>query len=248
MSENSWSSTVAASVDPRAGRPQCGNGPADSLALEVRTRAAPAGGDARGRRSAENWSSELPDGVVLEGAVPDLIVLDRERHGGAKHGVADDVRGAGDRQRRVASLERVVPDRGRSLCRDPDLVLRERVVGDRRPASGVPAVLASRDASTVSVEAVVGHHAVGDAHSPLGVVVEHAVLHAGGSARRRIDAHGVVDHPHLLDDQAVTAAAGGEEAVDRAPANDQAAAHAADRGPVLTGAENPEAFKSIVTK
>src|SRR2546427_8470650 len=91
MSENSSSSTVAASVDPRAGRPQCGNGPADSLALEARTRAAPAGGDARGgRRSAESWCSELPDGVVLEGAVPDLIVLDRERHGGAKHGVADD--------------------------------------------------------------------------------------------------------------------------------------------------------------
>src|SRR5436190_7889005 len=93
MSENSSSSTVAASVDPRAARPQCGSGPADSLALEGDPRAAPATGDARGgRRSAENWSSELPDGVVLEGAVPDLIVLDRERHGGAKHGVARDDR------------------------------------------------------------------------------------------------------------------------------------------------------------
>src|SRR5438094_1604532 len=135
MSENSWSSTVAASVDPRAGRPQCGNGPADSLALEVRTRAAPAGGDARGRRCAGNWCSELPDGVVLEGAVPDLIVLDRERHGGAKHGVADDVRGAGARQRCVASLERVVPGHGRSLCTDAAFGLIARCVTVSRPAT-----------------------------------------------------------------------------------------------------------------
>src|SRR5207245_8225030 len=43
--------------------------------------------------------------------------------------------------------------------------------------------------------------------------------------------------------QALAAADGGEEAVDRAPANGQAAAHAADRGAVLTGAENPEALQ-----
>src|SRR2546430_8736069 len=33
-----------------------------------------------------------------------------------------------------------------------------------------PAVLASRDASTVSVEAVVGHHAVGDASTPMALL------------------------------------------------------------------------------
>src|SRR2546426_5476013 len=42
--------------------------------------------------------SVLPDGVVLEGAVPDLVVLDHERGASAKHGVADDVRRTGDPQ------------------------------------------------------------------------------------------------------------------------------------------------------
>src|SRR5262249_60403631 len=63
----------------------------------------------RGRRCSEDCRLELPDGVVLEGAVPDLIVLDRERLGGTKHGVADDVRGAGDGQIRLPTILRVLP-------------------------------------------------------------------------------------------------------------------------------------------
>src|SRR5262249_62145608 len=97
---------VAASVDPRAGRPQCGNGlPGRSERWGYRGpfRAPDVH---RGRRSAGSWSSELPHGAVLEGAVPDLIVLDRERHGGATHVVADDVRGAGAGRRHVSTLDR----------------------------------------------------------------------------------------------------------------------------------------------